>query len=80
MPENIHLDLTENPDIAQTIAVTAFGLGISCELKGLQTLKIKETDRLEALQNELLKLGASISITNDSLQIEPTNSINLLKI
>ena len=74
--QNLKLDLNSAPDIAQTIAVTAFGLGISCELKGLQTLKIKETDRLEALQNELLKLGASISITNDSLQIEPTNSIN----
>ena len=74
--QNLKLDLNSAPDIAQTIAVTAFGLGISCELIGLQTLKIKETDRLEALQNELLKLGASISITNDSLQIEPTNSIN----
>jgi 3-phosphoshikimate 1-carboxyvinyltransferase len=74
--QNLKLDLNCAPDIAQTIAVTAFGLGISCELTGLQTLKIKETDRLEALQNELLKLGASISITNDSLQMEPTNSIN----
>ena len=74
--QNLKLDLNCAPDIAQTIAVTAFGLGISCELTGLQTLKIKETDRLEALQNELSKLGASISITNDSLQIEPTNSIN----
>ncbi len=74
--QNLKLDLNCAPDIAQTIAVTAFGLGISCELTGLQTLKIKETDRLEALQNELSKLGASISITDDSLQIEPTNSIN----
>ena len=74
--QNLKLDLNCAPDIAQTIVVTAFGLGISCELTGLQTLKIKETDRLEALQNELLKLGASISITDDSLQIEPTNSIN----
>ena len=74
--QNLKLDLNCAPDIAQTIAVTAFGLGISCELTGLQTLKIKETDRLEALQNELSKLGASISITDDSLQIEPTNLIN----
>ena len=74
--QNLKLDLNSAPDIAQTIAVTAFGLGISCELTGLQTLKIKETDRLEALQNELSKLGASISITDDSLQIEPTNLIN----
>ena len=74
--QNINLNLNSAPDIAQTIAVTAFGLGISCELTGLQTLKIKETDRLEALQNELLKLGAIISISNDSLQMESSKSIN----
>lgn len=73
---NLKLDLNCAPDIAQTIAVTAFGLGISCELTGLQTLKIKETDRLEALQNELSKLGANILVTDDSLQIVPTNLIN----
>jgi 3-phosphoshikimate 1-carboxyvinyltransferase len=74
--QNINLNLNSAPDIAQTIAVTAFGLGISCELTGLQTLKIKETDRLEALQNELSKLGAIISISNDSLKIESSKSIN----
>ena len=73
---NLKLDLNCAPDIAQTIAVTAFGLGISCELTGLQTLKIKETDRLEALQNELSKLDANILVTDDSLQIVPTNLIN----
>lgn len=67
---NLILDLNSAPDIAQTIAVTAFGLGIDCKLTGLHTLKIKETDRLEALQNELSKLGAAISVTNDSLQLE----------
>ena len=74
--QNIVLDLNSAPDIAQTIAVTAFGLGIGCQLTGLHTLKIKETDRLEALQIELSKLGAPISVTNDSLKIEPSKSIN----
>ena len=55
--KHLKLDLNKAPDIAQTIAVTSFGLGISCELLGLHTLKIKETDRLEALQKELTKLG-----------------------
>lgn len=64
------LDLNQAPDIAQTIAVTCFGLGIGCHLTGLHTLKIKETDRLEALQIELEKLGAAISVTNDSLTLE----------
>jgi 3-phosphoshikimate 1-carboxyvinyltransferase len=67
---HIALDLIKAPDIAQTIAVTCYGLGVSCDLTGLHTLKIKETDRLVALQNELTKLGASIRITEDSLHLE----------
>jgi len=74
--QNIVLDLNNTPDIAQTIAVTAFGSGIGCQLTGLHTLKIKETDRLEALKTELSKLGAKIAVTNDSLQIEPSKSIH----
>ncbi len=64
------LDLNQAPDIAQTIAVTCFGLGIGCHLTGLHTLKIKETDRLEALKTELEKLGADITVSNDSLTLE----------
>ena len=75
-PDHIDLDLTENPDIAQTIAVTCFGLGISCDLFGLHTLKIKETDRLEALRIELSKLGANVKVTNNSFHLAPTFSIN----
>jgi len=67
--------LNNSPDIAQTIAVTCFGLGIGCHLNGLHTLKIKETDRLEALKTELSKLGATISVTNDSLTLESSKSI-----
>ncbi len=69
-------NLQSSPDIAQTIAVTCFGLGIDCHLTGLHTLKIKETDRLEALKNELSKLGAAVSVTNDTLTLEPTSHIN----
>ena len=53
LPELLELDLSKAPDIAQTIAVTCYGLGVGCKLKGLHTLKIKETDRLQALYNEL---------------------------
>lgn len=67
--QKLNIDLSNAPDIAQTIAVTAFGLGMSCELVGLHTLKIKETDRLEALKIELGKLGADISVTNDALSL-----------
>ena len=69
-----NFQLNNSPDIAQTIAVTCFGLGVSCHLTGLHTLKIKETDRLEALKNELSKLGAIISVTNDSLTIKESNN------
>ena len=68
--KSLIFNLQSSPDIAQTIAVTCFGLGIGCHLTGLHTLKIKETDRLEALKTELTKLGASISVTNDSLTLE----------
>ena len=68
-------NLQSSPDIAQTIAVTSFGLGIACDLTGLHTLKIKETDRLEALKIELTKLGAEISVTNDSLHLKSSSGI-----
>ena len=73
----IQLDLSDAPDIAQTIAVTCYGLGVACDLTGLHTLKIKETDRLVALQNELTKLGATIEITDKSLHLQKrTNPIH----
>jgi 3-phosphoshikimate 1-carboxyvinyltransferase len=75
-PATLNMELNTRPDIAQTIAVTCFGLGISCQLTGLQTLKIKETDRLEALKKELNKLGAEIIVTNDSLHLKPSTTIN----
>ncbi len=68
--------LSNCPDIAQTIAVTCFGLGIGCHLTGLHTLKIKETDRLLALKNELEKLAAQVTITDDSLTLESSSTIN----
>jgi 3-phosphoshikimate 1-carboxyvinyltransferase len=73
---DLNLNLNNTPDIAQTIVVTCLGLGIGCHLTGLHTLKIKETDRLEALRIEMTKLGANISVTNDSLTLIATQNIN----
>ena len=70
------LDLRNAPDIAQTIAVTCFALGVPCHLTGLHTLKIKETDRLVALEKELTKFGASISITDTSLHLGTSTDFN----
>ncbi|MEN8788194.1 MAG: 3-phosphoshikimate 1-carboxyvinyltransferase [Flavobacteriaceae bacterium] len=69
--ENFSYNLVNAPDLAQTIAVSCFGLGLGCDLTGLHTLKIKETDRLEALKTELTKLGASIETTDDRLILSP---------
>lgn len=65
----VELDLNKTPDLAQTIAVTCAALKRKCKLKGLETLKIKETDRLLALKKELIKIGAEAEITSDSLEI-----------
>ncbi|WP_159948827.1 3-phosphoshikimate 1-carboxyvinyltransferase [Polaribacter septentrionalilitoris] len=72
----LEIDLKNAPDIAQTIAVTCFSEGISCDLSGLHTLKIKETDRLVALHDELTKLGATIAVTDKSLHLEKSSEIN----
>lgn len=74
--KNLYLDLSNTPDLAQTIAVTCFGLNIGCELTGLHTLKIKETDRLVALKTELEKLGAKVIITENSLRLVPQNTMH----
>jgi len=74
--KQLTLDLVNAPDIAQTIVVTCLGLEIGCNLTGLHTLKIKETDRLVALQSEIKKLGTSIEITDDSLHLKSPNKLN----
>lgn len=73
---SIECDLANAPDIAQTIAVTCLGLGLGCELTGLHTLKIKETDRLEAMRTELTKFGAEVAITNKRLSLAPIAHFN----
>ena len=74
--EKFSFDLTSNPDLAQTICVTCLGLGIKCNLTGLHTLKIKETDRLLALKNELSKFNLKVKITDDSISF---NNVDFLK-
>lgn len=71
----LNLALENAPDIAQTIAVTCFGLGLGCHLTGLHTLPIKETDRLAAMKNELERVGAEVVITDESLSLEPYGNL-----
>jgi len=68
--DKFSFDLTSNPDLAQTICVTCLGLSIKCNLTGLHTLKIKETDRLLALKKELSKFNLKVIITDDSISFD----------
>ena len=54
-------DFADCPDLAQTVAVVAAALGVPAVLTGLQSLRIKETDRIAALQTELAKFGATLT-------------------
>lgn len=67
-PEAITADLNDSPDIAQTLCVTAAILKIPFYFTGLKTLKIKETDRLLALQKELKKIGCIVKLTEESIE------------
>lgn len=58
------LDLKDCPDLAQTIIVCAAVMGKNLTFTGLETLKIKETDRVAALQNELAQLGVTLTENN----------------
>lgn len=58
------LDLKDCPDLAQTIIVCAAALRKNLQFTGLETLKIKETDRILALQNELSKIGVTLNEEN----------------
>lgn len=75
-PNFIELDMNDCPDIAQTVALTAFGLRIPIKITGLETLKIKETDRLVALKNEIEKCGGKVEITDNSFTLLKVNSFN----
>lgn len=80
-PDKINLDMNDCPDIAQTLCVTATALKIPFEITGLSTLKVKETDRLLALRNELFKIGCISEITEDSISslkfFEPNENISI---
>ena len=80
-PEKIVLNMNDCPDIAQTLCVTATSLKIPFEITGLETLKIKETDRLQALKSELFKIGCIAEITDDSIVsqkfFEPDENISI---
>lgn len=76
MLKEFDYDFSDCPDIAQTLAVCCFGLGIRARLRGLSTLKLKETDRILALKQELEKFGAGVHITDESIDLKAFSENN----
>ena len=61
----LEYDFVNAPDLAQTVVCTCCALGVPFHFTGLQTLKIKETDRIAALKTEMAKLGCQLQDFND---------------
>jgi 3-phosphoshikimate 1-carboxyvinyltransferase len=72
----IDVDLLAMPDTAQTLAVVALFAKGPTTIRGLHSLRVKETDRVAALSNELQKLGAKVEINGDDLVIHPPATIS----
>jgi 3-phosphoshikimate 1-carboxyvinyltransferase len=70
--KELNFDFTKNPDLAQTILVIAAVKNISLKIKGLYTLRLKETDRVSAMQKELRKIGAElVQLKSDQFELKP---------
>ncbi|MBS1976640.1 MAG: 3-phosphoshikimate 1-carboxyvinyltransferase [Bacteroidetes bacterium] len=69
--KSIKLDFTDCPDLAQTILPVCSVLGVKGEFTGLESLRIKETDRIAALQAELKKIGAALEETTVGWSLVP---------
>lgn len=67
LPARLDADFTNTPDLAQTLVVTCALKGVPFRFTGLQSLRIKETDRIAALQTELRKLGVQVDVEGDSI-------------
>jgi len=65
-------DFTECPDLAQAVIVTCAALGIKGYFTGLKTLRVKETDRIEALRKELTKLGYGVDVVDNEIFLSGT--------
>ena len=71
LPEQFNYNFIDCPDIAQTLAVVCAGLGVPAHFTGLQTLRIKETDRIAALATELAKVSVDFpSVSHDAFPLE----------
>ena len=72
--EHLEFDFTHCPDLAQTVVATCAMMGVTFHFEGLKSLKIKETDRIVALQTELRKLGVDVEADNESMTLTPVSA------
>ena len=73
--KEVNLNLSNHPDLALPIVVTCAGLGIKGQLNGLESLKIKESDRLFSIKKELNKFNVSVEIDDSSIKIKENQKI-----
>jgi len=73
--EGIEIDLSAMPDMVQTLAVVALFAKGATTINGVRSLRVKETDRVAALQTELTKLGAKVEASENELKITPPQKI-----
>lgn len=71
----LEIDFRNCPDLAQTVMAAAAVLGITLKMTGLESLKIKETDRIAAMRNELAKIGANLTEENDRWIMTPSDDL-----
>ncbi len=75
--KHIQWDFRDCPDLAQTVLPVCAAKGVTGEFTGLESLRIKETDRITALQNELKKIGAELTeLSTGNWKLEPGNFSN----
>jgi 3-phosphoshikimate 1-carboxyvinyltransferase len=77
--KDFNYDFTECPDLAQAVIVACAALGISGRFAGLKTLRVKETDRIEALRCELSKLGYHVLVENDEIILSGSIAISAIE-
>lgn len=77
LPDSMEINCSDFPDLVQPLACTCAGLRVKVRFTGVKSLRIKETDRVAALQSELAKLGVTVTAGSDHLEIagfeEPTS-------
>ncbi|WP_299702771.1 3-phosphoshikimate 1-carboxyvinyltransferase [uncultured Pontibacter sp.] len=75
--KRLSYDFSNCPDLAQTIVALCAAIGVTLEMNGIESLRIKETDRIQALQIEVLGMGASLEERSPGIfQMKPTLMIN----